>query len=135
MDEIDQKARVATIKRALEKLLIAQDHSHSHALKVVSIAAQSAEKNPYDWKKGSLFMSEIDPDHIRRVEAVTTGVTKLSLLPAMTPEAVFEGAVRAAAIVMLATREVTADYVAEMLRDMASGLENLDEPNLSLVKS
>lgn len=77
----------------------------------------------------------LDAVHDRRVASVVDAVTKLALLPIMTPEAVFEGAVKAAAVVMLADPEMTASHVAAMLRDMAVAIEHPSRPNLHLVKS
>ena len=72
--------------------------------------------------------------HDRRVASVIDAVAKLSALPIMTPEAVFEGAIKAAAIVMLSASDRSITDVATMIRNIADALEAVEPPKLTLVR-
>lgn len=72
----------------------------------------------------------------RQVRAVTSAVAKL--LPRLagdgfTPEAIFEGSIKGAAVQMIASG-ASAETVAELLDDMAAAFRDLDRPNLTLVQ-
>lgn len=74
--------------------------------------------------------------HDRQVAVIRDAIVKLLVRfgpLGITPEAIFEGAIRGASIQLIAARGLTAEEVANLLRDMATGFENLDKPNLRIV--
>lgn len=71
------------------------------------------------------------PAHIAQVDAISKSVYEL--LPNFaakdfTPEAVFEGAVKGATVVMMTGRGLTLFEVADMLSDFADGLRAVRDP-------
>ena len=73
----------------------------------------------------------------RQVEAVARAVA--GLLPTFaphgfTPEVVFEGAVKGAAVQMLIGRECSADDIADMLLDLARAFEQVAHTNPGVVQ-
>jgi hypothetical protein len=75
-------------------------------------------------------------EHDAKVKIITEAVAGLwpKFGPrGMQPEAIFEGAVRGAAVVALSLGATAID-VAELLEDMAAGFRDLKPPRLRLVK-
>lgn len=85
--------------------------------------------------KDSDAINELD-EHHRQVRAVMAAVAKLttpaSPMPC-TPEAVFEGATKGAAVALL-ENGASADDVAGLLTDMAAAFAELDKPQLRIVQ-
>ncbi len=75
-------------------------------------------------------------NHDRQVAAVTKAVSKLTANLAgmdITPEAVFEGAVRGGAVALISARNMDQHEIADLLETFAEALRNVDGPNLRVV--
>lgn len=75
--------------------------------------------------------------HDRQVAAVTTAVAKLILKVGplgFTPEAIFEGAVKGGAVLLLSTTSAKAADVAELLITLGEEFRSLDKPALRVVQ-
>ena len=72
--------------------------------------------------------------HDRQVAAVQSSVGQLPLRTGFAAEAVFEGAVKGAAIALMAISDASADDVAGMLENIAESFKSLDLPKMRVVQ-
>lgn len=68
--------------------------------------------------------------HDRQVKAITAAVAKLGVQfgpQGFTPEAIFEGAVKGAAVQLIAATDCSGAEVASLLDQISAGLRDVDE--------
>lgn len=88
-------------------------------------------------KPNDQAQSDANNRHDFEVRAVMAALAKLTTPAAphpCQPEAVFEGAIKGAAVAIMAHSDATVTDVADLLENMADGFRDLAGPNLHVVQ-